>query len=106
MILQASDTILKVIDDLPNSMPGYNGLPPRAKVHDSFRSPETDLMDMVAHLQLKVDALFIQSGPSTLAMKTMPVQPKPVAFTSTKVPKLSGATIWDLVISIDKCLTL
>ena len=45
-------------------------------------------MDMVAHLQLEVEALkFVQSAPSTLAMKTLPVQSKLVAFafTSTKV---------------------
>ena len=53
-------------------------------------------MDMVAHLQLEVEALkFVQLGPSTLAMKTLPVQSKPVAFTSTKVPKFSGVTSWD-----------
>ena len=28
-------------------------------------------------------------------MKTLPVQSKPVAFASTKVPKFSGATSWD-----------
>ena len=53
-------------------------------------------MDTVAHLQLEVEALtFVQSGPSALAMQTLPVQSKPVAFTSTKVPKFSGVTSWD-----------
>ena len=53
-------------------------------------------MDTVAHLQLEVEALkFGQSGPSTFATKTLPVQSKPVAFTSTKVPKISGVTSWD-----------
>ena len=28
-------------------------------------------------------------------MKTLPVQSRPVAFTSTKVPKFSGVTSWD-----------
>ena len=58
-------------------------------MYDSIMSP-------VAHLQLEVEALkFVQSGPSTLTMKTLPVQSKPVAFTSTKVPKFSGVTSWD-----------
>ena len=53
-------------------------------------------MNMVAHLQLEVEALkFGQSGPSTLAMQTVPVQSKPVAFTSTKVPQFSGVTSWE-----------
>ena len=81
---------------MPDSMPGYDSLPPRAEVYDSIRSPETDLMDMVVNLQLEVQALkFVQSGPSTLDMKTLPVQSKPVACTSTKVHKFSGATSWD-----------
>ena len=43
-------------------------------------------MDTVEHLQLEVEALkFVQSGPSMLDMKTLPVQYEPVAFTSTKV---------------------
>ena len=63
-------------------------------MHDLIRSP--DLMDMVAHLQLEVEVLkFVQSRPSTLDMKTLPVQSKLVAFTSTKVPKFSGVTSWD-----------
>ena len=70
------------LSDMPNSMPGYDRLLPRAEVYDSIRSPETDLMDTVAHLPLEVEALkFGQSGPSTLVMKT-----KPMEFTSTKVP--------------------
>ena len=53
-------------------------------------------MNTVAHLQLEVEALkCVQSGPSTLDMKTLPVQSKPVAFASSKVPKFSGATSWD-----------
>ena len=65
-------------------------------MYDSIRSPEADLMDTVAHLQLEVEALkFVQSGTSTLNMKTLPVQSKPVAFTSTKVPTFSGVTSWD-----------
>ena len=47
-----------------------------------IRSP--DLMDTVAHLQLEVEALkFVQSRPSMLDMKTLPVQSKLMAFTST-----------------------
>ena len=38
---------------------------------------------------------FEQSGPLTLARRTLPVQTKPVAFKSTKVPKFSGVTSWD-----------
>ena len=54
------------------------------------------MIDTVANLQLEVEALkFVQSGPPTLAMKTLPVQPKPVVFTSTKVLKFSGVTSWD-----------
>ena len=57
-------------------------------------------MDTVVHLQLEVEVLkFVQSGPSVSATKSLPVQSKPAAFTSTKVPKFSGATSWD------KCLT-
>ena len=53
-------------------------------------------MDMVAHLQFEVELLkFVQSGQSTSATKAPPVQSKPVAFTSTKVPKFSGVTSWD-----------
>ena len=82
------------LSDMPNSM--HDKLPPRAEVYDSIMSPEADLMDTLAHLQLEVEALkFVQSWPSTLAMKTLTVQSKPVAFTSTKVPKLSGMTSWD-----------
>ena len=65
-------------------------------MYDSIRSPEIDLMDTVAHIQLEVEALtFVQSGPSPLDIKTLPVQSKPVAFTSTKVTKFSGVTNWD-----------
>ena len=72
------------LSDMPNSR--HDKLPPMADVYDSIRSPEADMMDTVAHLQLEVAALkFVQSGPSTLAMKTVPVQSKPVAYTSTKV---------------------
>ena len=42
-------------------------------------------MDTVAHLQLEIEALkFVQ-----------PALSKPVAFTSTNVPKFSGETSWD-----------
>ena len=53
-------------------------------------------MDTVVQLQLAVDALkSVQSEPSTSATKAPPVQSKPAAFTSTKVPKFSGVTSWD-----------
>ena len=70
----------------------HDKMPPRAEGYDSIRSPEADLLDMVAHLQLEVEELkFVQSGPK-LARKTLLVQSKPVAFTSTKVPEFSGVT--------------
>ena len=73
---------------MSNSVPSYRRLSPKTEGHDSHRSPEADLMDMVAHLQLEVEALkFVQSAP--------PVLSKPGAFTSTKVPKFSGETSWD-----------
>ena len=57
---------------MPNLM--HDKLPPWAEGYDSIGSPEADLMDTVAHLQLDVEALkFVQSGPSTLVMKTLPV---------------------------------
>ena len=37
----------------------------------------------------------VQAGPAMLTKKTLPVQSKPVAFTSTKVPKCGGTTSWD-----------
>ena len=37
----------------------------------------------------------MQSAPPALAKRTVPVLSKPVAFTSTKVPKFSGGTSWD-----------
>ena len=81
---------------MPGSVLDDDGLPPRAEVYDLVGSPEPDLMDTVAYLQLEVEALkFVQSAPQALAMKTLPVPPKPVAFTSTKVPKFSGMTSWD-----------
>ena len=68
-------------------------------------------MDTVVHLQLEVEALkYVQSGPSKLAMKTLPVQSRPAVFTSTKVrylhpPKCrkflkekelpAGTRVWD-----------
>ena len=59
-------------------------------------SPEADLIDTVANLQLEVEALkFVQSAPLVLAKRTLPVLSKTVAFTSTKVPKFSGGTSWD-----------
>ena len=60
-------------------------------------------MDTVAHLQLEVEALkFLQSAPTALARRTLPVLSKPVAFTATKVPKFSGELVG---INIAKCLT-
>ena len=53
-------------------------------------------MDTVAHLQLEVEALkFVQSAPPALAMKSLLVPSKLLAFTSTKVPKFSGVISWD-----------
>ena len=43
-----------------------------------------------------VEALkFGQLGPSTSDRQVSPVRRKPVAFTSTKVPKFGGVTSWD-----------
>ena len=53
-------------------------------------------MDMVAHLQLEVEALkFVQSAPPAMARRSLPVLSKSVAFTATKVPKFNGGTSWD-----------
>ena len=88
--------------DMPNSM--HDKLPPRAEVYDSIRSPEADLMDTVAHLQLEVEALkFVQSGPSTLAIKTLPVQSKPVALCLTLLSGRMGGTT--LRSPYNSCLT-
>ena len=82
--------------DMPTPVHRYDQLPPNTELYDLHRPTEADLMDTVAQLQLEVDALkFVQSGPSTSATKALPVQSKPAAFTSTKVPKLSGVTSWD-----------
>ena len=49
-------------------------------MYDSYWPPEADLMNMVVHLQLEVEVLkFVQSGPSTSATKSLPVQSKPEA---------------------------
>ena len=52
------------------------------------------MTDSVTHLQLEVEVLK-QSKPSKLPQRGLLVQPKPVAFTSTKVPRLSGTSSWD-----------
>ena len=77
------DTAGDDLSDMTNLK--HDKLPPRAEGYDSIRSPEANLMDTMAHLQLEVKALkFVQSGPSTLARKTLPVQSQPVTFTSPK----------------------
>ena len=89
--------------DMPNSVPIYGRLSPKTEECDSQRSPEAELMDTVAHLQLKVEALkFVQSAPLVLVKRTLSVLSKPVVF--------SGETSWKLVgklvgISTAKCLT-
>ena len=81
--------------DMPNSVQSCDKLSQRAEVHDSDRSPEADL-DTVVLQQLEVEALkFVQSAPPTLAKRILLVLSMPVAFTSTKVPKLNGGTSWD-----------
>ena len=81
--------------DMPTLVHRYDQLPPKTELYE-YRPPEADLMDTVMQLQFEVDMLkFVQSGPSTSAMKAQLVQSKPVAFTSTKVPKFSGVTSWD-----------
>ena len=68
----------------------------RGREYDSFWSTEAQLTDSVTHLQWEVEALKLaQSEPSKLPQRGLPVQPKPVAFTSTKVPRFSGASSWD-----------
>ena len=42
------------LSDMPNLR--HDELPPKAEGYDSIRSPEADLMDTVAHLQLDVEA--------------------------------------------------
>ena len=55
------DQLRDDLSDMPNSVPGCDKLPPRAEVYDLIRSPDSDLMDTVAHLQLEVEALkFVQ----------------------------------------------
>ena len=73
---------------LQNEPPGRNG------GSDPTRSPETQLMDTVAHLQLDVEALRFGQLGQTLGRQTSPVRSKPVVFTSTKVPKFAGVTSW------------
>ena len=81
---------------MPNSALSYGRLSPRTEEYDSHRSPEAELIDMVAHLQLEIETLmFEQSAPSALAKKTRPTLSKPTAFTSTKVPKFNGDSSWD-----------
>ena len=62
---------------------------------DPTRSPEAELMDTVAHLQLEVDALRFGQLGQTFGGQTTPVRSKPVVFTSTKVPKFAGVTSWE-----------
>ena len=86
--------------DAPNSVSSYVRLSPSTEEFDSHRLQEAELVDTVAHLQLEIEALKLeQSAPPGLAMKTRSTLSKPVAFTSTKVPKFSG-------ISTARCLTL
>ena len=69
--------------DVTNSVPSYGRL-----------SPEAELIDTVAHLQLEIEALkFEQSAPPALAKKTRLTLSKTVAFTFTKV--FSGDSSWD-----------
>ena len=77
--------------DVPNSVPSYERLSPKMEEYDSHKSLEAELMGTVAHLQLE----FAPSVLPALAKRTLPALSKPVAFTSTKVPKFFGDTIWD-----------
>ena len=70
-----------------------NRLPGRSDGYDPIWIPEVELMDIVACLQLKVEAMkFGPLGHQTLGRPTSPVRSKPVVFTSTKVPKFAGVT--------------
>ena len=84
---------------LPTQVDRYDRPPPRTGTGpecDFHRPQQADLMDTVAQLQFGIYALkFVQPGQSTSAKGTPPVQSKPVAFTSMKVPKFSGVTSWD-----------
>ena len=52
-------------------------------------------MDTVARPQLEVEALQFGQLGQTLGGQSLPVRPKPVVFTSTKVPgEFAGVTSW------------
>ena len=56
-------------------------------------SPDATLMDTVARLQLDLDEMRAESRRlRTLGGFTK--QPRPVTFTSPKVPKFAGVTSW------------
>ena len=65
-------------------------------VYNFYVPAQADLVDTVEQLQFEIDALkFAPPGPSMSATRAPPVQPRPAAFTTTKVPKFSGSTSWD-----------
>ena len=67
-----------------------------ARESDSFWSTDTQLTNSVTHLQLEVEALKLAQSKSVKPPKVgPPAQVKLVAFTSTKVPRFSGASSWD-----------
>ena len=77
--------------------PGHqNKLPGGSDDSYLTRGPEALLMDTVARLQLEVEAMKSgTSGHQTLGGVTSPVQSRSVMFTSTKVPRFAGVTIWE-----------
>ena len=60
-------------------------------VYDIYIPPQAYLVGTVEQLQFEIDALkFAPPCPLMSAMRAPPVQPRPPAFTTTKVLKISG----------------
>ena len=65
-------------------------------VYDYCRQQQANLMDTVVQLQFKIDVVkSVQPGQSMSATGILSVQPKPAAFTTTKVPRFSGVINWE-----------
>ena len=74
----------------------WNKLPGVSDDSDLTRGPEALLMDIVACLQLEVEAMQSKMpGRQTFGGKTSLVRSKPVMFTSTKGPRFAGVTSWE-----------
>ena len=96
------DRSMYKLTTLPTPVDRYDRPPPRMgtePVYDFNMPQQANLMDSVAQLQFEIDVLkFVQPGQSTSATGTLLVQPKLVAFTTTKVPKFSAVTSWDTML--------